>query len=366
LLACAEGELTGQPLDAFLGGESEPIAPYLKRCLGSGEPTIGSAATRCRHAAPRMMRLEGSRVVLAPGSAPMILLQMRDREAAGSKFVALNQRLDELSREVARRQRAEDALAAKMAEMAQADRHKDRFIALLSHELRNPLAPIRTLLEVLRRDARPDQVTRSVDMMERHVLHLIRLLDDLLDLSRIATGKIRINLGAVPLRDVLEIAASAMRPRIEAKGQALEVSAPAGIMIHADADRMRQVVGNLLDNASKFTPAGGRISAVACIESGRAVVRVRDSGPGIAPQLAQRLFSFFTQGEAPADRAQDGLGLGLALARNLMELQGGELALAPDAAGGAEFVATIPLARSHCEDASHAPAGAHQRTVILG
>jgi signal transduction histidine kinase len=337
-----EAAMAGRDLGTCFKGTSEAIDSLLRRCLGSGEPTVGAVGTM--ESPPRTLRVEGTRLVFAPGAPALALLRLCPRQPAGSRFVALNQRLGELTREVTRRRRAEEALAAKVAEMEDLDRQKNRFIALLSHELRNPLAPILALVQVLKLDTTPERVRRSVGVMERHVQHLVRLVDDLLDLSRIATGKIRIRPDDVDLADVLDMAAATIRPKIEARGQLLEVSAPGGLRVRADPDRLRQAFGNLLDNASKFSPRGGRIGISAALEAGCAVVRVRDTGPGISPALSTKIFEFFMQGDAPGDLAHNGLGLGLALARGLMELQGGSIGLAPGDGRGAEFVVTVPLA----------------------
>ncbi len=339
-----EAAIAGRPLEAVLDAGSEPIDAYLRRCFGNGEATLGSLLLRGGDAAVDALRIEGCRLAADAGSCAQVLLRMSPRQASGSQFVALNQRLAELGGEVVRRQRAELALAAKVAELEQADRQKNRFIALLSHELRNPLAPIRMALHILTLDPRPERLQRSLAMMQRHVLHLIRLVDDLLDFSRIATGKIRIEISEASLDEILEVAAAGVRPRIDAKAQALEVVAAERISVRADPDRLRQVMGNLLDNASKFTPEGGRIVVGAAVESGQAVIRVKDSGPGIPPALHSKVFEYFAQGDNAVDRAHNGLGLGLALARSLCELQGGSVTLAPRAGNGAEFIVTVPLA----------------------
>jgi len=336
-----EAAVAGRHLGSYFNGTSEALDSLLRRCLGSGEPVVGALETM--ESPQRTLRVEGARLASRPGEQALALLRLCPRHSAGSQFVALNQRLGELTREVTRRRRAEAALAAKIAEMEGLDRQKNRFIALLSHELRNPLAPILTLVHVLKLDTTPERVRHGIGVMERHVQHLIRLVDDLLDFSRIATGKVRIVLADVSLVDVLNMAVAAIRPKADARGQVLEVAAPEGLVVRADADRLRQVIGNLLDNASKFTPAGGRITMTSALENGLAVVRVKDSGCGVPPALAPKIFDFFMQGEAPIDRLHNGLGLGLALARNLVELQGGSIALAPGNGEGAEFVVTIPL-----------------------
>ena len=345
LTLLGERSLAQRNVAEYFRGGSEAIDSLLARCLGSGEPTLGAVETSA--GPPRALRVEGARLAHEPGAPALALLRLFPRHAAGSGFVALNQRLGELTNEVARRRRAEEALARKVAEMENLDLQKNRFIALLSHELRNPLAPIVTLVHVLRLDTTPDRVRRSVAVMERHLQHLIRLVDDLLDFSRIATGKVRVAPADVGLAEVLDMAAASVRPRADARGQVLELAVPEGLRVRADADRLRQVVGNLLDNASKFTPPGGRIDVTASTEGAQAVIRVKDTGPGVAPELRPRIFDFFMQGEAPIDRSHNGLGLGLALARNLIEMQGGSIALAPGEGEGAEFLLTVPLADAH-------------------
>jgi signal transduction histidine kinase len=351
-LAQPLAKLRGQPLEALFAGASEPPAAFLRRCLLSGSPTLGALAPQGAADPGQVLRVEGTRVAGEAGAAPLVLLRMSPRHTLRSRFVGLNQRLEELRREVARRMRAETALAGKLVEMERADRQKDRFIALLSHELRNPLAPIRALVHLLKIDPRAAQIRPNVEVMERHVLHLIRLVDDLLDLSRIATGKIRIAPREVDLAEVIELAGSGVRPQVDAKQQQLVLAAPAGLSVRADADRLRQVFGNLLDNASKFTPRGGRIEVRATPAGDRVEVRVIDSGPGIPPAIAPKVFDFFMQGDIPVDPAHNGLGIGLALARSLAELQGGSVALAPPAGEGAEFVVTIPLAAAATAAAS--------------
>lgn len=342
LLGHAPPAMLAQPLAAIVGGVSEPLEDYLRRCFASGEPTLGSVAPHADPAAP--LRVEGSRVATAPPGPPLALLRFSPRSTAGARFVALNRQLGDLRNEIERRKRAEAALAAKVAEMQEADRQKSRFIALLSHELRNPLQPIRTLLHVIGRDPRADLVRSSVAMMERHLAHLVRLVDDLLDLSRIATGKIRVHIGEVSLCEAVELAAASVLPRIEAKAQRLELAVPRDLVVLGDADRLRQVLANLLDNACKFTPRDGHIAVEGAVEGGQAVVRVRDSGPGVPPEIAASVFDFFVQGESGEGRSREGLGLGLALARSVAQLQGGELSLAPPReGGGAEFVLAMPL-----------------------
>jgi PAS domain S-box-containing protein len=231
-----------------------------------------------------------------------------------------------------------------LAETAEAaSRAKDEFLALLSHELRNPLAPILTALQLMR--LRCDgQFTRELDVLERQTRYLTRLVEDLLDVSRITRQKI--NLERRPVR-VGEIAATAIEmasPLVEQRNHHLsvEMAAPDATIL-GDPDRLAQVFSNLLSNAAKYTPPGGNIALRADAIDGEITVRVRDSGMGIAPELLPRLFELFSQGTRTLDRSQGGLGLGLAIVRHLVELHGGSVTAYSDGPGrGSEFVVRLP------------------------
>jgi PAS domain S-box-containing protein len=222
------------------------------------------------------------------------------------------------------------------------DRRKDEFLAVLAHELRNPLAPLRNVLQTLRLTRGPDPL---VEMMERQVDHVVRLVDDLLEVSRISRGKIdlrrqRIELGAV-LRQVLEaatlpLAAASHRLRIELPEEPL--------VLHADPVRLAQVFSNLLNNAIKFTPAQGEITVRAWREGRNVAVSVRDTGAGIPPEMLGRVFEMFTQVDRTRDRTDGGLGIGLALARSLVTLHEGRIEARSGGPGhGSEFVVWLPL-----------------------
>lgn len=234
----------------------------------------------------------------------------------------------------------------RMIELEAADRHKDEFLALLAHELRGPLAPLRNGLEVVKRGAGAAELhARACLVMERQLGQLVRLIDDLLDASRIARGKIdlrvaRIELGAL-LREVLE----AKRLALEAAGLALETRLPPQpLFVDGDPLRLTQVFRNLLDNARKYTEAGGRIEIGLAPERGAAVVRVKDTGVGIPPDKLDAIFGMFVQINASVARSQGGLGIGLGLARRLLVLHGGSIeALSEGPGRGSEFVVRLPL-----------------------
>jgi PAS domain S-box-containing protein len=233
----------------------------------------------------------------------------------------------------------------------EANRAKDEFIATLAHELRNPLAPIRTGLEILRKDkANGPASERARATMERQLVHMIRLIDDLLDISRINSGKIRLEVDRVRLRTVVETAVEASRPAVEAGRHSLRVEVPEGDEIEAmgDPTRLAQALGNLLQNAAKYTPPGGRVVLRLRREDGFAVFEVEDNGDGIPPEMLDRVFSLFAQVRSSLDRAQGGLGIGLYLVRSLVELHGGTVVARSDGPGkGSVFTMRIPCLPAH-------------------
>jgi PAS domain S-box-containing protein len=256
-------------------------------------------------------------------------------------------------RDVTERRRAEEALLEaghelqrRAEELAAADRRKDNFLALLGHELRNPLAPIRnavTLLDVSRGD--PAAVAQARAIVDRQVRHLTRLVDDLLDASRIANNKIQLRREHIDLGQVVRATVEDQRPTLEEAGLALTVDVPASpLWVEGDAVRLAQVVGNLLQNGQKFTDAGGRVEVAARGGKGRATVSVRDTGTGIEPEMLPRLFEAFSQADRSLDRSRGGLGLGLALVRGLVRLHGGGIEAASEGPGrGATFTFWVPL-----------------------
>jgi len=234
--------------------------------------------------------------------------------------------------------------AAEM-ELQEAGRRKDEFLAMLSHELRNPLAPIRTALEVIRRIAPPDpKLDRASDIMVRQVRQMTRLIDELLDVARISQGKIVLAREKVDLNAVISQSVETAQPLIDARDQSLRVVPLAEPMyLQGDFARLAQIVSNLLNNASKYSERGTSIELHAGFDGQGAVIRVRDHGMGIDSQLLPRIFDLFTQGTRGLDRAQGGLGVGLTLARRLAEMHGGRLEAASEGAGrGSEFTLRLP------------------------
>jgi PAS domain S-box-containing protein len=245
------------------------------------------------------------------------------------------------------RKRAEEALRRANQTLRDADRRKDEFLGMLSHELRNPLAPIRNSLYILGRlDATGVQARRAKDVANRQVAHLTSLVDDLLDVTRIARGKIELRRAELDVAVLARRAAEDHRALMQERHLELALEVPdRPVIVHGDGTRLSQVLGNLLHNAAKFTPAGGRVTLAVAAEEGRAVIHVRDTGSGIAPEALGSIFEPFTQAEQTLARSEGGLGLGLALVKGLVTLHGGEVSVSSAGIGrGADFVVTLPLA----------------------
>jgi PAS domain S-box-containing protein len=247
--------------------------------------------------------------------------------------------------DITERKRLEDELRRRAEDLAGADRRKDQFLAMLAHELRNPLAPIRNAVELMRQVETIDPAFQpSREMVERQVKHLARLVDDLLDVSRITQGSIRLRKEALDLGNVIERAIEATRPLIDSRAHDLKVQLPTDpIRLEADPTRLEQILANLLNNAAKYTMPGGQIRVSAALEGGEAVVRVRDNGIGVPPDVLERVFEPFVQSEGSLARSEGGLGIGLTLVRSLVEMHGGSVeATSPGLGQGSEFVVRLP------------------------
>jgi len=241
-------------------------------------------------------------------------------------------------------------------QLQKADRHKDEFLALLGHELRNPLAPVRNAVALMRMsDTSADpQLTWCVDVIERQANQLTRLVDDLLDVSRVSRGKIKLRQQPVEIATMVHAAVEVSRPLIDERRHTLDISiaeCPMGVL--GDAARLTQIVANLLNNAAKYQNEGGRIELRVSPLAGDIEIRVRDYGIGIAPEMQSEVFEMFSQGERMPDMAQGGLGIGLSLVKKLVELHGGTVHCWSDGSGhGAEFTVLLPLMDAHEPDAT--------------
>jgi PAS domain S-box-containing protein len=245
-----------------------------------------------------------------------------------------------------------------LAKLREADRRKDEFLAMLAHELRNPLAPIRNGVQLLRlSDGMPDLRGQTLDMIDRQAGQLVRLVDDLLDVSRITSGKMALQKTPVELSTVLASAVETCRPAIETARHSLDIDlSDESLLVHADFVRLAQVVSNLLGNAARYTAEGGRIAIKLRRESRDALISVSDNGIGIAPEILPRVFDMFMQGGRDPRGAQSGLGIGLALARNLVELHGGTIEARSEGVDrGAQFIVRLPVLAAQRPEARKPP-----------
>jgi signal transduction histidine kinase/ActR/RegA family two-component response regulator len=279
---------------------------------------------------------------LAEGRAPAVF---RPRVAEAQQVQVSLQRAAQLLQDRARErdEQLQRAVAAQ-ARAEDASRTKDQFLAVLGHELRNPLAPALTALELMRRRG-GSTLQRERDVLERQITHMTRLVDDLLDVSRLTRGKVALVKRRIELGAAIERAVDMARPLIEQHGHSLDVDVPGtGLPIDADEDRIVQVIVNLLTNAAKYTPPGGRLRLTAGAGEGVVEIACEDDGAGIAPELLPTIFEPFAQGPRSIARQQGGLGLGLMLARSLTELHGGSLRYETVVPHGSRFIVRLPLA----------------------
>lgn len=265
-----------------------------------------------------------------------------------------------------------DVTASRRAEegLREADRRKDEFLAMLGHELRNPLAAAVGALNLVEREPQGTQGERAREVLRRQLEQLGRVVDDLLDVSRIRRGKILLRREPLDLAEVIRRAAAAVEPALHARQHALELRLPSGPLgVQGDPVRLEQVLANLLGNAVKYTEPGGHLEIRAEVRAGEISVAVRDDGIGLEPQMLPRLFEPFSQSDQSLDRSEGGLGLGLALSRGLAELHGGTLEARSEGRGkGSEFVLRLPLAELPPPaqgQASRPPAGTSRRVLLV-
>ena len=250
------------------------------------------------------------------------------------------------TRDVTDRQRAEQAIREQSEQLRQNDRRKDEFLAMLAHELRNPLSAVGNAVTVLKLSNDPDNLSFARDVMERQVGQLSRLIDDLLDVSRISSGKIRLRRDYVDAGSILNQAVESVRPMLRARKHELIRNFQEGTLpLRADATRVEQIVVNLLTNAAKYTPNGGLIRLTGNLEGDRVVIRVQDNGMGIPPEKLPEMFQLFAQGERSIARSEGGLGIGLTIVQKLAEMHGGGVTAMSEGLGhGSTFTVHIPAA----------------------
>jgi len=328
-----------------------------------------------------------ARIKSDPRTADIAVLQtsamhvdMRDRvaslDAGADGYLVEPMEPEELLanvRALLRLKRAEHERTRALEALRDADRRKDDFLAMLAHELRNPLAPIRNAVEILRLSEDRAVRDRARDLVGRQVEHLARLVDDLLEVSRITRGKVVLQKEPVPLAAIVRSALDTARPLLDAQRHELVVGeVPEDVWIDVDAVRMSQVLGNLLHNAAKFTPSGGRIAVSAAVRGDGVEIVVEDNGVGIPGDVLPGIFELFAQADRSLDRSQGGLGIGLSLVKGLVEMHGGKVAAESAGAGaGSRFTVSLPRSvvvdppRAKAPRPAAAPAALRARRVLL-
>jgi len=269
-----------------------------------------------------------------------------------------------VARDITERKRQEERMRALHEELRAADRAKNDFLAMLAHELRNPLAPIRNVVEILHlTDGAPPELRSALGVIDRQLSHMTRLVNDLMDVSRISRNKLELRKERVDLARILDDAVEAARPLLAARAHDFGMDLPPEpIWLDADPTRLAQAIANLLNNAAKYTERGGRVRLSARREGGRAVITVRDSGMGIPPEALATIFEKFAQLDRSLDKSEGGLGIGLHLARHLAEMHGGTLSASSKGTGqGSEFTLTVPVALAPRAEDPTAAAGEARR-----
>ena len=333
---------------------SEQVKQYLRNCSSSREMVLGSLTLSANNGETCLCRSEGAAIRPWSLESPaLILLRLKNKESASSRFILLNKKLDELAKEIRQRQRAEEERAQLLvqeqkarAEAENLNRLKDEFLSTVSHELRTPLNAILGWSQILRaRRADVATMNRALETIERNARSQAQLIDDLLDISRIITGKIRLNVHTVELLPVIEAAMDTVRPTTDTKNIRLQsVLDPAAGPVLGDSERLQQIVWNLLSNAIKFTPKRGRIQVCLQRINSHVEIVVTDTGQGITAEFLPYVFERFRQADSSITRSFGGLGLGLAIVRQLVELHGGTVhADSPGEGQGATFTVKLPL-----------------------
>ncbi|HSR81717.1 MAG TPA: hybrid sensor histidine kinase/response regulator, partial [Hyphomicrobiaceae bacterium] len=330
-------------LSAMHEDHNAPSRALVERVMASGAPaTSGQPMLAIAHPLGTQERPLGALCI--NGSFGYAHRDLRFLHHVCSGLGVALSRIDQSEQLACARALAADHDRAARDEARAANAAKDTFLAMLGHELRNPLAPIIAAAELLHRDSAGPALA-LVEIVRRQARHLDRLVDDLLDVSRITTGKVNLRRSAVDLRDIASKAAEMARPLILAKGQRLTMDLPEfPAMVHGDEARLAQVASNLLNNASAYSPRGARVELLVRVGVGEALLDVRDMGIGIAPDMLGSIFELFVQGDRSKELAPGGLGLGLGVSRALVELHGGSIAAASDGEGlGSTFRVALPL-----------------------
>jgi PAS domain S-box-containing protein len=320
-----EEDVLGRPLPLVPAQQEEEFRSRVSMTL-AGHLETGFETER--------LRRDGTLVSVSVSTAPL-------RDAAGEITGALA-----IIEDITERKRAERELVRLYAEANHAGRVKDEFLATLSHELRTPMNALSVWVHLLRRgEVPPDRIKYALEVIERNTTAQVRLIKDILDVSRIVSGKLRLQMRIVDLAKVVHAAIEMVRPAAVDRNITLSAGVPGSVTVRGDAQRLQQVVTNLLSNAVKFTPSGGRVELGLHVRDSTAVLEVADSGAGIDPQFLPHVFERFTQADSTTSRSHGGLGLGLAIVRYLVEAHHGSVAAeSPGVGRGSTFRVALPLA----------------------
>jgi signal transduction histidine kinase/CheY-like chemotaxis protein len=322
LRAIVDHDLTELAVDP-----SSDVQDYLRRCARSGQLLLG--VLNLRQAGGDVVRFRASgaafRAERETAGSRAILLRLVPHGESGSAFIVLNEKIQQLNGEIARRRSIDAARRRSELALREADRRKDEFLATLAHELRNPLAPIRNALQLMALSPGDEKRTANLRaMVERQLKHMVRLIDDLMDVSRITQGRLELRRERVDLDAILQIAVETSMPLLEGKEHELHfVSSPAQVYVDADVTRLAQAFSNLLNNSAKYSPPGSQITIKTLREGDQVIVRFTDTGAGIPAEMLAKIFDMFVQIDRPGGR--EGLGIGLTLAKRIVELHGGTL-----------------------------------------
>ena len=345
-------EVIGRSIALIIPEEHAAEAAEAMARLRRGEPV--------QHFDTERVRKDGKRVQISLSISPI-------KDSFG-RIIGVSK----IARDISESKRVERERAQLLAESQQANRAKDEFLAMLGHELRNPLGALTTAVRILEGNAPEAMATRARGVIARQTGHLARIVDDLLEVGRVVAGKIDLELRPLDVGEAVNAHVAALRESGKLTDHHVTCVAEP-LTIHGDAARIEQIVGNLVGNALKYTPAGGRVHVSVQAIGGEVLIEVVDSGIGMPEDLLRRAFDLFVQGERPRDRAQGGLGIGLTLARRLVELHGGRIAAHSAGPGqGCRLTVHLPLAPQPVTDAAveapeavHDPDGTGQRIVIV-
>jgi signal transduction histidine kinase/ActR/RegA family two-component response regulator len=343
----ANEDLSGRSLFDLSATAPDKLLKFLQICSRSRQMIIGKLDLWNKDKQKKSYRCEGALLELGNENEPTIIfLRLQPKEKADIRFALLNRKIDKLNREILERKRAEQKNERLYKKALQASRLKDEFLATVSHELRTPLNSILGWTQILKSgDLGEATFHKGLETIERNTRIQVQLIEDILEVSRIITGKMKLNIQPVEIASIIGEAVDSVRPMAENKGVILDISLdPEVALIPADAKRIHQIVWNLISNAIKFTPKDGRVKVELQTVNSHTEIIVSDTGEGIPEDFLPHVFERFLQADASKTRKHGGLGLGLAIVRHLTELHGGTANVQSEGEGkGATFTISLPV-----------------------